>query len=176
MRGSQRSRFLNRGVRERRLVGPHHPVQIRSPRPGFTPVADRASGIACLRFTERPHGLRLGEGIGQLEPLVEKRLRLAVLRGNWPRERAQGGLVEIDAPAKGGRRCAVVRMLAGHEAALRLDARIRETTAAPTARDNRLRSCLNTIWTIPHETSIHTICCWRVGTSASVCHHEGIRV
>ena len=127
MRGRKRDGLLNRGVRERRLVRSHDPVQIRSPRPGLAPVADRAHRIAHLRFAERAHGLRLREGIGQLESLVEECLRLAVLRGNRPRERAQRGLVEADAPVERGRRSAVVRMLAGRRGGLRASAGKAET-------------------------------------------------
>ena len=127
MRGRKRDGLLDRGVRERRLVRSHDPVQIRSPGPGLAPVADRAHRIAHLRFAERAHGLRLREGIGQLESLVEECLRLAVLRGNRPRKRTQRGRVEGDAPVERGRRSAVVRMLAGRRGGLRASAGKAET-------------------------------------------------
>ena len=78
----QRQRFLRRGIRVRRFLGVHRRIEVRPPRPRFAPVTDRAVGIALPRFAERPHGLRLGEGVHHLKALIEERLRLLVARGH----------------------------------------------------------------------------------------------
>ena len=158
MRGRKRDGLLDRGVRERRLVRSHDPVQIRSPGPGLAPVADRAHRIARLRFAERAHGLRLREGIGQLESLVEECLRLAVLRKSGA-ERAQDGLVEGNVVAERGWRGAVVLMRAGRLPGLRLAARIRETggRGARRAETTAERPCPSIPRTIPQDACVDAI-------------------
>ena len=122
VRGGERCRLLNRGVGERGLLGGHGPIQIRPPCPGFTPVADRALRIPDLASRKDRTASGLAKAYSQLEPLVEVRLRFAVLGRNRPRERSYRGLVETDFPVERGWRCAVLLMLIGRRG-LRLAAR-----------------------------------------------------
>ncbi len=87
-------RLARGGVRVRRLLVAHRRVQVRSPRPRFSPVADRAVGITLPRLAERTDGLGLGERVHHLEALVEVRLGLLALRRDRPAERPQPGLVD----------------------------------------------------------------------------------
>jgi hypothetical protein len=75
-------RFLNGRVRAGRLLPRHPAVDVRAPRPGFTPVADRAVGIALLRSAKGSTRFDLREGVHQLKALTEVGLCLRIGRGD----------------------------------------------------------------------------------------------
>ena len=102
-RSASATRLLNGGIRTRRLVRGHSPVDVRPPGPGFAPVADRALRVALLRFAKRSAGLHLGKGVHQLEALIEVGLRLRVRRGDGPRELPQADGVEPNRLVEVGR-------------------------------------------------------------------------
>jgi hypothetical protein len=59
-------------------------------------VADGAFRIALPRLAERPHRLRLGEGVHHLETLIEERLRLPAGRRHRLAEFAETDLEQLD--------------------------------------------------------------------------------
>ena len=93
---AQRQRLLQSGVGKRRVLGQHRAVQVRTPRPGFPPVADGARRIALPRFAERAHRVELGERVHHLEALVEELLGFVVGRGDRAGEGPEAHRVERD--------------------------------------------------------------------------------
>src|SRR5687768_9452495 len=78
----ERESFLNGCVRALGVVWGHPSVDVRAPGPGFTPVAYRAGRVAPLRLAERSTCFRFGEGVHQLEALIEVGLRFGILGGD----------------------------------------------------------------------------------------------
>ena len=83
-------RLARRRQRPRRFGGGHGAVEIRTPGPGFAPIADRAIGVRLPGGVEGTHGFHLGEAVHELESLVEIALRQFVFRGNGVVEIAHG--------------------------------------------------------------------------------------
>ena len=89
-------RFLDRGVGSWCVGGHHWAVQVRAPRPGLAEVAHRAVRIAFPALAKRTCAEVRVEGVDELHPLIEIKLRLVGGRGDRTRKGPESLAVVVD--------------------------------------------------------------------------------